>query len=276
MKKKYVENFKKVEGIQLDLNKINRNEGARSVAKLALNSFWGKFAQRNDVTKTVIIKEANKLYELLLNPEIEVKSILTINPETILVKWIYLSGNEALLKHTNVVIASYTTAMARLCLLEYLERLGKNVYYNDTDSLIYLSPEGPPLIETGEYLGDMTNELFEYGKNAYIDTFISGGCKNYSYWVTNPDTGERFNVTKVKGFRLNVSNEKIINSENLKALLGVEQEPILPLNVPIPRHIARLPDHTVVSVNQHKTYRVTVDKVRVLPNFETVPYGYFV
>ena len=39
----YVETYKQTEGIQLDVEKIEKNPGMRSLAKMMLNSFWGKF-----------------------------------------------------------------------------------------------------------------------------------------------------------------------------------------------------------------------------------------
>ena len=38
---------------------------------------------------------------------------------------------------TNVVIAAYTTAQARLKLYSYLEQLGPRVLYADKDSVVY-------------------------------------------------------------------------------------------------------------------------------------------
>ena len=38
---------------------------------------------------------------------------------------------------TNVVIAAYTTAQARLKLYSYLEQLGPRAIYADTDSVVY-------------------------------------------------------------------------------------------------------------------------------------------
>ena len=42
-KQQYVNEYLEVEGIQLDPNKIEHNPGLRALAKLMLNSFWGKY-----------------------------------------------------------------------------------------------------------------------------------------------------------------------------------------------------------------------------------------
>ena len=59
----------------------------------------------------------------------------------------------------------------------YLERLNQQVLYYDTDSVIYKWCDGQTKIETGDYLGDMTDEL----DGDHIVEFVSGGPKNYAY-----------------------------------------------------------------------------------------------
>lgn len=50
-KTNYLQEYKDHEGIQLDPVKIEKNPGLRSLAKLMLNSFWGKFGQRPNQTQ---------------------------------------------------------------------------------------------------------------------------------------------------------------------------------------------------------------------------------
>ena len=57
---------------------------------------------------------------------------------------------------TNVIIAAFTTAYARLQLYDELDILQERVLYYDTDSVIYLSQPEPRL---GNYIGDLTDEL---------------------------------------------------------------------------------------------------------------------
>ena len=64
--------------------------------------------------------------------------------------------------HTSVVIAAYTTALARIELYSHMEKLGALLLYCDTDSCISAKDENkpeeyePPL---GNLLGAMTDEL---------------------------------------------------------------------------------------------------------------------
>ena len=56
--------------------------------------------------------------------------------------------------------------------------MGDSVLYCDTDSVIYTQNEDEqPKVETGYYLGDLTDELEEFGSGSYIEEFVSGGLK---------------------------------------------------------------------------------------------------
>jgi hypothetical protein len=45
------------EGIPLGYNNIKKNPGLRALAKLILNSFWGKFGQRSTMPRIKYISE---------------------------------------------------------------------------------------------------------------------------------------------------------------------------------------------------------------------------
>ena len=45
---KYIRNYYENEGILLRREMIKKNSGLRAVAKLCLNSLWGRFAMRTD------------------------------------------------------------------------------------------------------------------------------------------------------------------------------------------------------------------------------------
>lgn len=124
-RKRYIEDYKKAEGISLDEEKIKKNPGLRSVAKLCLNSFWGKFGQRDNLPSTEIITEREQLLRLLTDDEKEVLRVLPINDTLLYATWQYKDAATAPSNQTNVAIAAYTTAQARLELYSYLERLDR-------------------------------------------------------------------------------------------------------------------------------------------------------
>ena len=136
---RYIAKYERDEGIGLDREKIQKNQGLRSVAKLCINSLWGKFGQRSNMKQTFIIKTREQLLKLLTDPEKEVYDVLMVNETFLYVNWrvredaVDISGN------TNVAIAAYTTTQARLELYSYNEKLtAQRVLYMDTESCIFI------------------------------------------------------------------------------------------------------------------------------------------
>ncbi|XP_043287522.1 uncharacterized protein [Venturia canescens] len=195
---RYITAFKTAEGVQLERGAVAKNPGLRSVAKLCLNSFWGKFGQRENLPQTEIVSTREKLMELLNSPEHEITGMLPVNNQVLYVN--YTKTDDAVIPSNiaNTVIAAYTTAQARLKLYTYLEPLGKRALYCDTDSVIYVTRKEPGEYEppTGQLLGDLTDELSSYGEGSYIKSFISGGPKFYSFIVNTP-SGAESEVCKV-------------------------------------------------------------------------------
>ena len=101
-----------------------------SLAKLKLNSTWGKWAQHQNKTQTTIVNSEN-FYELLTNPGNEVTNLIFPNEDVAWVSWIYSEGNVAAGKNVNLGVAAYVTTQARLKLYVYLSKLGKSVLYCD-------------------------------------------------------------------------------------------------------------------------------------------------
>lgn len=77
----YIEMYEQREGIRLDPDNIEHNPGLRSLAKLLLNNFWGKFGQRIKLCKTQILhdSQAHVLFEQMANPTIEIQDFNIID-----------------------------------------------------------------------------------------------------------------------------------------------------------------------------------------------------
>ena len=102
-------------------------------------------------------------------------------------------------------------------LYAYLDRLGERALYCDTDSVIFVQKDGePPLIELGDYLGDMTSEL---KGSEFISEFISGGPKNYAYKLCDLVTGGEKSVCKVREITLNYSTSQLVNFDTIKYMI---------------------------------------------------------
>lgn len=96
---------------------------------------------RENLPKTVIVKLREKLLELLSDPANEVMDILNAMNDVLYVTYRNNLENIKTLNSTNVMIAAYTTAQARLLLYDYIDKLGERVFYYDTDSCVYISGE---------------------------------------------------------------------------------------------------------------------------------------
>ncbi|XP_070556487.1 uncharacterized protein [Ptychodera flava] len=156
---RYIREYHEREGILLDKTKIHRNPGQRALAKLMLNSMWGKFAQRNNFPQLQYIQEPAELFRLLTSEQHTVNNLSFVNDNMVAVQHSLRDEFVEGAVNTNVVIAAFTTAYARLKLYDLLEAIGERVLYFDTDSVIFVSKSDmyePPL---GDYLGDLTSEL---------------------------------------------------------------------------------------------------------------------
>lgn len=161
----------------MDPEKVKLNKLLRALAKLLLNCFWGKFDQRNNLQQTTFINTREQLAELVSNPGMEVDDILPLNEYVMVVNWKYLDDSVKVSNMTSVTIASYVTATARLMLYSYLEQLKERVLYFDTDSIIFVDWPGAISPPVGDFVGDLKDDLAEYGPGSFIDSFVSGGPK---------------------------------------------------------------------------------------------------
>jgi len=168
--------------------------------------------------------------------------------------------------YTNVVIASFTTAQARLQLLEVLETAGSDALYCDTDSLFYLTRDNFDCLaaKTGAYLGFLTNELEQYGEGSYIDQFCAGGPKNYSYRVCGGAVG-----IKTKGITITAGCRDTVTHETLRRMV-LEGGSVKITG----RQIRRTEDLSLVTVDSSKVWQTCYTKRRLVNRFYTLPFGY--
>jgi hypothetical protein len=181
----------------LDPEKIEVNPGRRAVAKICLNSLWGKFGQRQNMSQTEYVTSVQRFYEVLLDDRLTDINVNYLTDEMAQMSYKfkdhYVENNTS----TNIYIALFTTANARLRLYKKLDKLNEAVIYCDTDSIVYFD-DGENTVKTGDMLGEWTDEL---EKDDYIKLWASTGPKSYYY-----ETKLGKKVTKIKGFTLNHQN----------------------------------------------------------------------
>lgn len=267
----YIEKFFHQEGIKLEFADISKNPGLRCLSKLMLNSFWGKLGQLENQPKTTIVNDPEVLFTLLSNPFVNVNSALPVSEDTLIVNYEFKEESYQPLSTTNVCLAAYTTTQARLKLYSYLERLGDRVLYYDTDSVIFVQKDGEFEPSVGDFIGDMTDELQDYGVGSYITEFVSGGPKNYSYRFYTTNEKEEKVVCKVKGICLNYNASQLVNFESIKEMvLNPDIEPVKIIST----NIRRTKTHEVVTRQETKVYKPNSLKRKFHEDHSSVPFGF--
>ena len=271
-KNQYVELYHQKEGIQLEYNKIQKNPGLRTLAKMMLNSMWGKFGQRLNKTRVQEFDDPQAFHRFLDTDTLDVRHVSIMNDQMVEVLYQYQKEDIPVSPNLNIFVACFTTCWARLKLYEALEQLQERVLYYDTDSVIYLEEPGQPSPVLGNYLGEFTSELDD---DDYIVEFVSGGPKNYGY-KTNKGKIE----CKVRGFRLNSEGKAQLNYSVMRQnVLDEIQKPLQkPRQTAVHKtyQIVRNPKtYQLHTFHESKFYKLVYDKRVVNPDtFKTYPYGY--
>ena len=268
-REKYIREYRDNQGIQLNVGKIEVNPAKRQMSKLCLNSLWGKFAQKNILTQTTLVKSEEEFFDLVFSGKYEVKYFSFLSDKTAMVQWNYSKGCVVPpSKVNNVFIAAFTTAYARLKMYGYLERLQERVLYTDTDSLVYVVKEGETPLELGAYLGQLTDEL---GGDS-IQEFASAGPKSYAYQTRQ----EKKTVLRAKGITQTQECCDRINFDSVKELVEgyLERSEEGVIDTPHQQVVRDKRGFLLRNSSFQKKFRVVYDKRRLFPDGTTLPFGY--
>ena len=221
------------------------------------------------MTKVKIISDPAEYFDLLSSDQIKVTDANFINDELIEVHFENVDEFVEADNRTNVVIAAFTTAHARLKLYSVFEQLDRRVLYFDTDSVIYVSKDGEWEPPTGSYLGDLTDEL----EGGHITTIVSGGPKNYAYETNTSKT-----VSKVRGITLNYKTVQKVNFHVMCDMICLRAlsdcTDTLTVHIPF-KIVGNTNDKNVVTRREDKDYRIVYTKRVIVNNFDTLlPDGF--
>ena len=293
-KQAYIKQYKDNQGIDLEYDKITikkgkdgkynlkeqQNAGLRAIAKLCLNSLWGKFGQRINMPKTEIIgvDKKSKYQEIMFNKtKYKNQDFHMIDENRMEIVYSLQDSHVQETTDTNIAIAAFTTSHARMRLYVGLEELGEQVLYHDTDSVVYLyDPKNPKhkIIKNGDYLGDWTDELDGV---KMCGVFISGGPKNYSY---ETDDGEYH--TKIKGFTLNYESTQK-NKLNHNSMINLVDKHMCgedtSIQVSYTMFNRNKKTKELKTFKLNKKYGFSYDKRHICPvdsygNIDTLPFGH--
>jgi len=139
-------------GIELD--ELQENPGLGFIAKICLNSLWGKFGQNPKVKHSEYIDSERGFDRLILNDKIHQISLSSLNDTMVYANYEIRDEFVKTSYNINIYIACFATSWARLRLYNMLEKLDRNVCYCDTDSIVYIENEQA----IDKYIGDGLGE----------------------------------------------------------------------------------------------------------------------
>ena len=265
-KNDYIQSYYENEGIMLEKEKIIKNSGKRSVAKLKANSQWGFLAMKTNKIQNKFLTNPAEWYDMCTDPNISIHDVNLSTPNIIHVKYAVNDDVHSGGFNTNVAVASFVTCQARLKLFDEMKKLDRRVLYVDTDSIFFVSEPGAYEPELGDYLGEFTNEL-DPREGSYITEFVSAGPKNYAYKL---DTG--LTHCTVKGFSLNHIASLTVNYDSIKDIVCCEQDKKLAVDQ---LKFKRDPKNWTVSTEVvNKIYGFVYDKRILNDDLTTLPYGF--
>jgi len=275
-KQKYIRDYQKHEGIPLEYEKINKNEALRFIAKIMLNSFWGKLAQKPNQIQTEIVRTYDQVWSLVTDIDKEITGEYMVTDDTMIISWHFKDDSKDKVKNYNIAVASYVTAYARLKLYEIMEEIERkrpnSLLYYDTDSVLFWRKLTDPQVDCGDYLGELTDEIEKYGSSARCIKFVSLGPKNYAFVVKTKDG----DITEIKSKGINLSNSarEIITFERMINLAVQYSQENNQIQLTVPQRQFTINRHSQVFTRQFEKVYQAVSEKRVINGNYTLPFGY--
>lgn len=109
-KRNYLNEYWQHEGIQLDYDQVEKNPGLRSLAKLMLNSFWGKFGQRPNQTQVTTCIKPSELFQLIRDDRQVIHRIEIANEQMVEIFHTFEEGCDPVQTNVNIFITCFTTS----------------------------------------------------------------------------------------------------------------------------------------------------------------------
>jgi hypothetical protein len=148
---------------KIRIDQVKKNPVRRQMAKIYLNSLWGKFCQKPSRTHYVTIHGYQQFAELWFHPHIDKStfSFRHLAHDTWKVKYETYENFTTPNAKYNIFLASKVTEWARCILHRQMLRIGpQHILYCDTDSILFLYPKQAENLE-GCGLGQWINEYPE-------------------------------------------------------------------------------------------------------------------
>lgn len=189
----------------------------RALAKLYLNSLWGKWAQKASKECHTTIYGTQQFFQLWNDVTVERESCLFRDISPGVYKVNYKKKNPFIqpVAHGNIWLAASVTAWARITLHKQMLRIGaENIIYCDTDSIIFKWPKNGENL-SGIGLGQWTDE---YPKNV-IQKVYALAPKLYALTLGNRQSEETYESFRAKGVQMTLQNQIKMSFQNILPLI---------------------------------------------------------
>lgn len=141
-KGQYVQNFYNGEGVRLDIENIKENPAMRELAKMAVNTLWGKFIQNNHKMQNKVVKDPQDLFDLAATKNVEISDILPYGEANVWVKWKHESEEYTdPLKHQCLTLVVFLLPeQLRCCVTSHFVLLSQNLnlLFLQTELIVHL------------------------------------------------------------------------------------------------------------------------------------------
>ena len=203
-KERYIKIFTD-QGIKLAYDDIQEaNPTLKTIAKLILNSIWGRLALNASKFKSLgIINKIDQLVALYKNENSKYKLLdlmSSLKNEKILYK--YEGGDVKRSSDVNIILAASVTSLARLYLLKNIREV-PNLMYADTNSAVYCLPANEYDKDIDPKLGAWKDELRELFPPSYkVVCFVALALKSYGIKAVCALTNKELYLVRIKGVTL--------------------------------------------------------------------------
>ena len=107
-RQQYIRDYYQNEGIQLDDDKIEYNPGLRALAKMMLNSMWGKFGQRLNKMQVEEFDDPQEFHSFLDSNARDVKHVSVVNDNIVEAHYQLQEEDIPVSPDLNVFVACFT------------------------------------------------------------------------------------------------------------------------------------------------------------------------
>jgi len=219
----FVEHYKKL-GMHREVvdalrqNDWGKNSASKKVAKIFLNSGWGKHCQRLHLPQIEMHSwnERDRIDETLEKNRLGLikTEALQRGPTGLTTHKFVDMETERNLHKLYIPAGAAVPAYGRMMFMEKVMQLPdpeRQLLYHDTDSMIYLQQAGDPDLVEGDELGQWAEE--DFSKKRIIG-FVGLGPKSYALKMADGTT-----EVKIKGVSVKQGHSHIVNYENMKKLV---------------------------------------------------------